>query len=340
MTENTAKAGAQMTCTETSNAKTELEATLSRFVWKGPDGVSPLSKKQIPILYSNEASLCSQTARCILNLFGIPFEDVRMDLHFSYDHFTDWFAKINPKITVPVLKLYYEDGKFEYIRESYDIVRWAIKQMNYSNEEHEKIVKFINFLQTYNYKVIYLFVQQDKPAIMKLMYYKEVSYKKKMIAKWKTHHCPEVRAVAESYKDPAEQAAIDAAKLSDSAEETYHMIEAGLFAAIIEQLKTSPYLLDGDQPGPADACAFVFLNRTLMIFNHPVFDLDGCKMPQELIEYYDRLKVHDWAVKSEVYDDLKKHTVGKFLLKMKGRVKMGLLCLLVVVLGVLIMLWG
>ena len=72
------------------------------------------------ILYNAPSSYYSMVARLALIESNTPFTNRRMDIHIAKEQLTQWYAAINPQMTVPTLV----DGKITLI-DSRDILRFA-----------------------------------------------------------------------------------------------------------------------------------------------------------------------------------------------------------------------
>ena len=59
-------------------------------------------------LYSSGTSIQSQIVRLTLAELGLKFNKIPMDTTEKMDNHNEWYAKINPKMTVPTLKYNYE----------------------------------------------------------------------------------------------------------------------------------------------------------------------------------------------------------------------------------------
>lgn len=86
------------------------------------------------ILYNAPSSYYSMIGRYALCEAEIPFENKRMDIHFSKDQLTSWYMALNPQMTVPILV-----DNTTVLTSSQDILTYAAQQAGHqwmdSNEE-------------------------------------------------------------------------------------------------------------------------------------------------------------------------------------------------------------
>jgi len=54
--------------------------------------------------YTSTSSICSQVAQLAIIESGNTYENTDIDIDVNMDHISDWYSKLNPKMTVPTVE--------------------------------------------------------------------------------------------------------------------------------------------------------------------------------------------------------------------------------------------
>jgi len=96
------------------------------------------------IAYTADISICSQICRLAVYEHGLlEVEYVNVDIEYAMDNYEPWFVRMQPKMTVPVLK--YDE---EIVRDSRDIMLFLAEKHSekglYVKEKRSQIDSYIN----------------------------------------------------------------------------------------------------------------------------------------------------------------------------------------------------
>ena len=54
--------------------------------------------------YTSSSSICSQVAQLAIIESGNTYETIDVDIDVQMDHLTEWYSKLNPKMSVPTVE--------------------------------------------------------------------------------------------------------------------------------------------------------------------------------------------------------------------------------------------
>jgi glutathione S-transferase len=100
-----------------------------------------LATPPIITAYTADVSICSQICRLAIHEHGLEVEHVNVDIECKMENYEAWFARIQPSMTVPVMK--YND---EIVGDSKDILYFLAERHPglYPEEKRQAIDEFIN----------------------------------------------------------------------------------------------------------------------------------------------------------------------------------------------------
>ena len=88
--------------------------------------------------YTVDVSICSQICRLAIVEHGLKFNSINVDIEDKMENYTEWYARINPKFTVPAM-----DYNGQLLTDSKDIMLFLAEmhpEANlYPTEKQEKI---------------------------------------------------------------------------------------------------------------------------------------------------------------------------------------------------------
>ena len=78
--------------------------------------------------YTVDVSICSQICRLAIAEAGLKYENINVDIEDKMENYSEWYAKINPKFTVPAMKYVNEEKKVDVtLTDSKDIMYYLAK---------------------------------------------------------------------------------------------------------------------------------------------------------------------------------------------------------------------
>lgn len=233
--------------------------------------------------YTADISICSQICRLAVHEHGLNHaEDINVDIEYAMDNYEPWFVRMQPKMTVPVLK--YND---HIIGDSRDIMlflaqKHPLKEL-YPNNKKSAIDKYIdNFYSKFNYIGAFTFANlASRSSQMK----KFIARGKREVSLQKLNKLaqdPEFKALAEAKLEKMQH--FDFLKSLESQDlKELDNIMRELLDQMAEDLSDSRQFLTGEEYTLADVvgtayCARIHFIKGTELFSHKV------------LQYWERMK--------------------------------------------------
>jgi len=233
--------------------------------------------------YTADISICSQICRLAVHEYGLKdTENVNVDIEYAMDNYEPWFVRMQPKMTVPVLK--YDD---QIIGDSRDIMLFLAQKHDhkklYPTNKKSAIDKYIDeFYSKFGYIGAFTFgnLASRSEEMRKFIARgkREVSIQK--LKKLATD--PEFKAVAEAKLEKMQS--FDLLKLAESAnlgELDNVMME--LLVRMEENLSEGGRFLVGEEYTLADVVGTAYCARIHFIKGTELF-------PHKVLQYWERMK--------------------------------------------------
>lgn len=233
--------------------------------------------------YTADISICSQICRLAVHEHGLKnTENVNVDIEYAMDNYEPWFVRMQPKMTVPVLK--YDD---QIIGDSRDIMLFLAQKHDhkklYPTNKKSAIDKYIDeFYSKFGYIGAFTFgnLASRSEEMRKFIARgkREVSIQK--LKKLATD--PEFKAVAEAKLEKMQS--FDLLKLAESANlSELDNVMKELLVRMEENLSEGGQFLVGEEYTLADVVGTAYCARIHFIKGTELF-------PHKVLQYWERMK--------------------------------------------------
>lgn len=233
--------------------------------------------------YTADISICSQICRLAVHEYGLKdTENVNVDIEYAMDNYEPWFVRMQPKMTVPVLK--YDD---QIIGDSRDIMLFLAQKHDhkelYPTNKKSAIDKYIDeFYSKFGYIGAFTFgnLASRSEEMRKFIARgkREVSIQK--LKKLATD--PEFKAVAEAKLEKMQS--FDLLKLAESANlGELDNVMMKLLVRMEEDLSEGGQFLVGEEYTLADVVGTAYCARIHFIKGTELF-------PHKVLQYWERMK--------------------------------------------------